>query len=171
MSRETRAGHSLIERILRHKYVVIEFATSTWAIAESMQNYLRSNALFNMLFDNLSFRYYEVVLDYPRYKVAKKSFTRLKAELIDTLYAAEKKKRLSIVASRKEMAQNIHKYLYMGFDAVDAEHLVLAIDLLHAERFVTRDRDFIDRKDELEKKKITITLPSEMLKELRVWRA
>ncbi len=38
----------------------------------------------------------------------------------------------------------------MGFDAADAEHLILAIDLLHAEYFITKDRNFTDRKKDPE---------------------
>jgi len=167
LSKETRDGYALIERILKHDSGMFEFSTSTWAISESMQNYLRSHAMFKMLFDNLSFRYYEAVRGYSRYKLARKRFTQLKTELMGTLNAAEEKKRLSIVSSTGRLERKIHKYLYMGFDAEDAQHLILAIDLLHAEYLVTKDRDFTDQKETLEKEQITVILPSEMLQHLR----
>jgi predicted nucleic acid-binding protein len=119
-----------------------------------------------MLFDNLGFRYYEAVRDYPRYKLATKSFSKFREEVTEALQTAEKKQRLSVVASTRKLDEGIYKYLYMGFDAEDAEHLVLAIDLLHAKYLITKDHDFTSRKDDLKRKNLTVILPSEMLKEL-----
>jgi predicted nuclease of predicted toxin-antitoxin system len=59
-------------------------------------------------------------------------------------------------------------YIYMGFDALDAEHLVLAIDELGADTLVTKDRDFHERKKELKKRfKIEMLQPSLTISSLR----
>jgi predicted nuclease of predicted toxin-antitoxin system len=45
----------------------------------------------------------------------------------------------------------------MGFNAVNAEHLAIAIDQTHADVLVTKDRDFHDREEEQEK--LTFNIP------------
>ena len=55
----------------------------------------------------------------------------------------------------------------MGFDAVDAEHLVMAIDEIHAQILVTKDRDFHDRQGELKRYNIEALYPSEKITALK----
>lgn len=39
----------------------------------------------------------------------------------------------------------VNEYIYLGFDALDAEHLAIATHQLKADVFVTKDRDFHER--------------------------
>jgi len=160
VGQEAKFGYSLFNDILRGKYRNSAFVTSSWAVSESLQNYLRSYAMFNMLFDNLSLRYFEAVRDYPRYKMPRRAFSETKQLFLERLRQAEKRNRLAIVNTHTK-AEASHKYLYMGFDAVDAEHLAIAIDLIHANVLVTKDRDFHDRKTELRKFGIDTQHPSD----------
>jgi hypothetical protein len=164
---EAKRGHSLFNSVLRGKYKAVDFATSSWAVSESIQNYLRSFAMFNMLLDNLSLRYFEAVRDYRRYKMPERDFSMAKQWFLAQLEQARERKRLTLVSRRKK-PEAIHKYLYMGFDAVDAQHLVEAIDEFRADILVTKDRDFHDRKKEIKKKHhIDILHPSETILRLK----
>lgn len=140
------------------------FFTSNWTISESVQNYLRSYAMFNMIFDNLSFRYYESVRQYSRYKLPKSAFRQLKRDLTETFQKAQDKKRLTVV-SHGSSALN-HDYLYMGFDARDAEHLSIAIDQLSADIIISKDRDFRDHRSDLKKLGLEVFYPSELKRQL-----
>ncbi len=164
LGQETIAAYVLVRNILRGKYTDA-FFTSAWAISESVQNYFRSYAMFNMLFDNLSFRYYESVREYQRYKLPKTSFRRLKRELTIAFQKAQDKRRLFIVSSGG-ISTSFYDYLYMGFDARDAEHMTVAVDQLNVNAIVSKDRDFRNRRSELKKMGIAVFYPSEAMSHL-----
>jgi hypothetical protein len=156
---ETRASYKLMKGILAGKYSD-EFYTSYWAIMESLQNYLRSFAMFNMLFDNLSLKYYEVVREYPRYKLTDRAFWQVASDVYQTLDDAQKRKRITV---RPEDYFYISKFLNMGFDAVDAKHLIVANEELECDIFVTKDRDFHDRRKDLKKLGLSVEYPGETM--------
>jgi predicted nucleic acid-binding protein len=151
-------------RNIFHGKYADSFFTSNWAISESLQNYLRSYAMFNMIFDNLSFRYYESVRQYSRYRLPKSAFRQLKRDLKEMFQKAQDKKRLTVVSHGSSTP--IHDYLYMGFDARDAEHVSIAIDQLSADVIVSKDRDFRDRRSDLKKLGLEVLYPSELMQRL-----
>jgi predicted nucleic acid-binding protein len=96
-----------------------------------------------------------------------RDFSLTKRWFLDQLKQAEKRQRLTTLTRRRRL-QAIHKYLYMGFDAADAQHLVDAIDELQSDILVTKDRDFHDRRNELKKNHhIDILHPSETIIKLK----
>ena len=163
---EAIASYDLMRNVLRGIYSD-EIFTSSWAISESIHNYLRSFAMFNMLFDDLSFHYYDAVRDYRRFKMWKRGFRLVKSDLTSTFLTAEKRKRLFVVSRQPNHSLSVADYLYLGFDATDAEHILIALDELRADAIVTKDRDFHDRKKELKTLGIEPLYPSEAMRRLR----
>jgi hypothetical protein len=98
--------------------------------------------------------------------MSSRAFREAEAQILRQLKQAEKRGRLQLLQAQFR-PEILHKYVWMGLDATNAKHLALAIDQVEASIFVTKDRDFHDREQELEKFHIDIQYPSETFSSLK----
>jgi len=129
-----------------------------------MQNYLRSRAMFNMLLENLSLRYYETIKYRPEFRISKRAFREARGELLKPIERAKQRERLRVLPLSFDFRQTF-QYQRLGFDAYDSLHLIFAINQEKADSLVTRDKDFLDQK-KLLADMIKVFHPDDMLKKL-----
>jgi hypothetical protein len=94
------------------------------------------------------------------YKLSDRAFCQVTGDVYQTFNDAEKRKRITV---RPGNDFHISNFLNIGFDAVDAKHLMVANVELECDLFVTKDRDFRDRRKELKKLGLRVEYPAEAM--------
>lgn len=94
------------------------------------------------------------------YKLSDRAFCQVTGDVYQTFNDAEKRKRITVRPGNDFYISN---FLNIGFDAVDAKHLMVANVELECDLFVTKDRDFRDRRKELKKLGLRVEYPAEAM--------
>jgi len=140
-------SYQLLEQILKGRFQD-EFVTSFWAILEAVGALKRSRIEFNMLTQNINLGYYHDLKDKSGFKIDTYQVREI-VKLVDRLDKAHENRRLIWSQKGVEFTPAL-RLITIGLDPPDAIHVVFAT-IENCDFFVTKDNDFLKRKDTLSK--------------------
>lgn len=143
LKRQVHQSHRLVVRVLNGSFRNDTFVTSIWAIFESVGNIKRSRIQFNMLTQNVNLGYYDAFKDKRGFKLEPYQIKGVQ-KLIRILELGDESRRLEW-SKRGIDYQLVIRFIMLGLDPPDAMHMTAAVGE-KCDIFVTRDRDFEDRK-------------------------
>jgi predicted nucleic acid-binding protein len=141
-------SYLLVERILEGHFPLDKFVTATWAILEAIGSLKRSRIQFNMLTQSVNLGYYDTFKDKKGYRLEPYQIREIR-RLIDNLASEKHMKNLPWSNLLVDLDSTL-RFIILGLDPPDALHAAIAKDE-RCEGFVTRDTDFLQRKDVLSK--------------------